>query len=323
MRPTVLFVCSALIVGCAGEEELQFRSTLAADTQGVALSDDGLKSYAAMVGTTCTIDTSWGCPTADADLPTENERVTDHYLGRTLAVSADGVHYMDAGTWDGGTEPLADLRTAKLSDVGTLVVGGTPDSCWYQDAAGEHIAPGAACEPGVSFEVDRRGSLVAATPEGIIALDPAGVRTVHSGADLVAVDAAGGRMYLANRGESTLTAIDDAGTTLWTAEAGGNIADIAVRGDRQDVMVLADVGGGLGQIERFDGADGIRHSSSTVPTTDGELAVSGNGQTLALIRDGEVHHFSILVDGEEQVVRDEVANCPDLPIRQGTGVTAD
>ena len=312
-----------MAVGCGTENELQYRSSLDAETHGVALSHDGLDSYAAMVGTTCTIDTAWGCPTADEDLPTEDERVTDHYRGTTLAVSDEGVHLLRGAVWDGETSALAQVRTAKLTDAGVLALGGSAEACWYHQDGMKSEVPASLCADGTTVGVDRRGGLVAATPDGVFAVDGEGVRTVHEDADLAAVDAVGGRTYVARRGERTLTALDDAGAVLWTTEASGPVVDIEVRGDKQDLVVFASVSDDLGNIERIDGPSGARRSSTRVPTTTGELVLSGNGHTLALVGRDTVHHFSFVIDGEDPVVRGESVDCFDLPVRQSQGFSTD
>ena len=58
-------------------------------------------------------------------------------------------------------------------------------------------------------------------------------------------------------------------------------------------------------------------------TTTGELVLSGNGHTLALVGRDTVHHFSFVIDGEDPVVRGESVDCFDLPVRQSQGFSTD
>ncbi|MEO0603281.1 MAG: hypothetical protein AAF211_17715, partial [Myxococcota bacterium] len=57
-----MILTALTLVACSPTEELRFTATLEADVNGLRLTPDGLDAVAAMAGTTCTIDTNWGCP---------------------------------------------------------------------------------------------------------------------------------------------------------------------------------------------------------------------------------------------------------------------
>ena len=134
MTRTLAVVCLLATTACVSENELRYTSTLQAETNGVRLSEDGYDGFAAMSGTTCTIDANWGCPVADEDLPTEGEKVVDHHLGTTLATSDVGLHTIDAGKWQQSLDvDLWGLRTASLHDRGTMAISGDVRACTLTD----------------------------------------------------------------------------------------------------------------------------------------------------------------------------------------------
>ena len=98
-RSASTVACLLALGACQSESELRFVSTLDAQTNGVQFSQDGNQSHVGMSGMTCTVSTEWGCPTDDADLPTEREVVLDHLDGQTLAASDSAVHVIDGSGW--------------------------------------------------------------------------------------------------------------------------------------------------------------------------------------------------------------------------------
>ncbi|MEZ4315932.1 MAG: hypothetical protein R3F61_00435 [Myxococcota bacterium] len=301
-----------LSAACTSENELRYTATLRADTNGVALSDDGLDAYAAMSGTTCRIDTSWGCPTSDADLPTDHERVVDHWKGVTLGATEQGVHTILGQAWLQEVDlEIAEVHSARLTDAGTLVVAGNEGDCVLSDDDGSMAVPGVVCSDLVVTDVDREdGSLVAATSEGVFRLSAARVDRLADAADLVATDAHTGMVIFGNRGDVDVFAVDRAGEPVWTVRIEEPLQSIAVRGDRGELLLL--VGdGAFGHVERRDLTSGELESSSSVPSTEGDLVVSGNGNTVGIVRPTEVHWYSLLLADEEPVVDENVETCMD------------
>lgn len=319
MRAILVVACVGL-GACAVDNELQYRSTVSAETRGVALSDDGLTSYAAMVDTTCALDTHWGCSVNDENLPTDDERVVDHYDGRTLAQSADRLFWMNGDTWNGDEAEVPQLRAARLSDTGLLSLHGGGDSCAF--SAGEDVieVDGALCAEGVRVAVDRRGAIVAATAQGVFRADRVGVTRIADSGDRVAVDASLGQIYVATAGSPRVTAYDDAGVVRWTANTTSAVTDIAVRGDKLDLLVLAAGDNGTGLLRRIDGETGEEVSVGRLPDGHGEVVTSLNGRMIAIVTPTAIHHYEMVVEGEADVVNDEEVTCGELPVRNSTGV---
>jgi hypothetical protein len=304
------FVLCLAAAACASENELRFTSTLQAETRGVALSEDGLDSFAAMSGVTCTIDTNWGCPTEDVDLPTTEERLTDHWNGQTLGVSERGVHLIDRGVWLAEADrEVAQVRTAALSEAGEVVVSGTPESCSVQLGDDEPmLIDGAACADDVHYSVDRAtGHLYAAGPEGVVEVLSDRSRILGQGTDLADFDQSLHLLYTAVQGEPELRALDMDGEEVWKVTTGGAIQSLAARGMRGEVMVLVDRPSGLAAIERREGESGRLLDRTTVPSSDGQLDASDNGRTIAVIRSDEVNFFAL--DDGEPVIDETPPNC--------------
>jgi hypothetical protein len=303
MRQTALLL--TLFAGaCASDEgELQYTSTLEAQTRGVVLSYDGLDAYAAMGDTTCKVDTTWGCPTADGDLPTDDEWVIDHFEGRTLAASDLGVHMLDGSqVWLEDADLAVDqVRDARITSKGLVVLAGDENGCSMANEDGSVALPGEFCLPNLSAAVDRtEGALLVATSDGLFRVDGSGVHPLPGSGDLVAVGH-DGVFYTATRGATGLTAFDPAGTTLWTAETAGPVVSIAARGDTGDLLALVR-DGGLGALERHDGASGETAASYALPAAEGDLVTSGNGRTVGIVLPDAVHYYSLDLPGEAPVI---------------------
>lgn len=280
-------VCLATTVACSSENQLVYVSTLDAQTQGVALSEDGLDAFAGMVEQTCEIDTHWGCATADADITASvDERVVDHWGGRTLAMSSVGLHTIVNGAWDAAADvALPEVRTAGLFAGGHATVYGHFGACWLQrgDGAPVQVAD-EACDDGVQFTMSRAtGAVFAGTMSGVYALDEQGYRLLASSGNLVAYDHSLGLIYAATRGSTALRAIDEADEVVWEVVTGGPIHSIAARGNVGEVLVLIDRPDGLGVVERRDGPSGRLLGTSIVAEGDDELMVSDNGATVATV----------------------------------------
>ncbi|MEN0065981.1 MAG: hypothetical protein AAGA48_27820 [Myxococcota bacterium] len=320
MRVVVVPLMAWLAIGCApAETEIRFRSTVITESDGVAMADDGLTTYAAMQGVTCALDVRWGCPTIEDDLPTENEQVLDHLDGTTIASSDATLHYMDGGTWDPSRDvAMPALRTARLSNAGLMVLNATQERCELDIGDATYEVDGALCTA-EDYEVDRRGALVAVTSEGILRADANGVTKLADEGDRSAVDMARDYVYVATAGDTRLAAVDPSGAQAWSMDLENPILDVASRGDKGDVVVLTQTADGYGQIERRDGLTGETKAVRTVPSSEGELVVAANGRTLALVLPDEIHHYEIVVDGED-APEGEPVTCPDIPAPASSGL---
>ena len=310
---SIIAVLAIAASACQSENEMRFVSTLDAETNGVAMSRSGNDSHVGMSGMTCTISTEWGCPIDDADLPTREERVLDHYDGMTLATTAGTVHQIDAQGWRRTDDiAAAGVRAARYATKGMMIVHGDADACFVQQGDQQTSIPGILCDEGLDVEVDRGGSaLFTATRHGVYVVDlERGAEKVIEG-DLVAWDTTLNQIYTATSGETTVIATQRDGTEVWTTDVGLPITSIATRGDKGQVLVLTESTDGFGNLVRLDGIDGSTLGNSELPDSVGEVEVSGNGQTVAIVRPTEVHYFSMVLEseGESEVVERDPPSC--------------
>lgn len=326
MRRTLLFAgCCLTVAACQSENELRHTATLQAETSGVALSDDGLDGFAAMSGTTCTIDVNWGCPIADVDLPTVEDRVLDHWGDTTLGGSPDGVHQISGGTWNTDADlPMSDLRTARLSARGVATVHGDRTTCYHRLADGSDVAiPGAVCADDADVTVDRgTGTLYAATTEGVYAVTAAGAERLADAARHASWDPGTDHLLVVDADQRTLRALDRTGAEAWATRAGTDIHGMASRGGLGELLVLVDDRDGFGTVERRDASTGKVLGRSLLPTADGQLVVSANGARVALVRDDEVHFYALEVGVPPQELETEQPDCI-VPAREGAGPVLD
>ncbi len=312
--PRILGLAVVVVVtGCTSEAELRYLSTLPTEVNGVVFSEDGVEAYVAMRGTTCTIETAWGCPVEDVDLPSGEERIVDHHAGRTLAVSPVGLHQIEGGTWAERADLRVDaVRWARFGKTGPIFVRGDDAGCAFQAAEGEPIRLEPAWCDAVTLGVDReRDALWMADGQQVSRVSPDGVISFASSADLLDHDAATGLTYLAASGGSELYAVDDQGRVVWSSTNRGTVTDIVARGHRGDLLVLR-WDGPVGRLERRDGATGHLFESFSLPGADGELVVSENGVGVAIVVEDAVHHYNLEIVGEELPINDQPRSCIDL-----------
>ncbi|MBX2802350.1 MAG: hypothetical protein KTR31_32010 [Myxococcales bacterium] len=309
MRSIVgLGVVATLATACQPENELRFTSTLDLQTNGVVLTDDGLDAHGGMVGTTCTIDVNWGCPTEDADLPTDEERVLDHHRGTTLASSSEGLHVIRSQAWQQEEDlAIAGVRTAHLGSAGTMVVSGLDSGCELSIDGGTAVPlPASVCADDVRFAFDStNGTAFAATDDGVMRLEISGSDVIGEYGDLIAFDDSLGLIYVAQSGSDVLYGVRPNGVQEWSAQIGGAISSVAARGRLGEALVMATTDDGFGLMERRDGRNGELLGRSRLPDGDSEIVVSDNGRTLAHIRPTEVHFFTLENGSDEEVVIDE------------------
>ncbi len=310
----------SMTVACSSENELLYTATLGMETNGLALSGDGLDAHAGMAETTCTIDTNWACPTADVDLPTDDEKILDHFGNTTLGASSEGVYMIREAAWQQSEDlPIAFVRGASLVEAGTLVVAGEGDDCRvHRGLEATQEAPAAVCDEGVRYAFDRSsGTVFAGTSEGLFRITPEGWDSLDHYGDLIAWDRSLGLLYAATSGEAKLVAMRSGGAVEWSLDVTGPITSIATRGTFGEVMVLAEDRDGFGVIERRDGATGERIGRSRVPDADGDLVVSDNGETVATVRENEVNFFGLSAGVDLPTVDETPPVCIDLATREG------
>lgn len=309
-----------LVAACSSENELRYTATLGMETNGVALSADGLDAHAGMAETTCTIDTNWACPTADVDLPTDDEKIFDHFGNTTLGASDEGVYLIRGMAWQQDEDlPIAAVRGASLIEDGTVAVAGTAADCRvHRGLEDSQDAPAALCDDAARYAFDRTdGTVFAGTPEGVFRVTLEGWDALDAYGDLISWDAGLGLLYAATTGDSKLIALRPNGVTEWSVQVTGPITSIAARGHHGEVLVLTEDRDGFGVVERREGETGERLGRSRLPDADGDLVVSDNGHTIATVRDGEVNFFGLDAGGEGPAVDPTPPVCLDLSTREG------
>lgn len=303
MRNGALVTCVLLVSACGIENEIRHTATLQSQTDGVVLSEDGFDSFAAMSGTTCTIDTAWGCPTRDDDLPTSEERLFDHYRGQTLGGSDLGVHTID-GTWIPALDmDIEGVHHAKLTDSGVVVLSGDEQTCVVQQGGVSTEVPGEACRSMTTIAVDRLdGSLLVGTPAGALRISDGVAVWQDEASDLVAFDSKHEGRYFAEQESGEIRAFDLTDELLWRVDTEGSVQSIAPRGDTGDLVALVKTADGFGAILRFDGETGKLLGSSVVPEGEGEIVVAENGHVVGIVREEEVHYYAFGIANEPEPV---------------------
>lgn len=310
MRTIVPLLTLAAMAACTPNNELAFRSSLTSQTRGLALSESGLDAHVGMIGTTCTIDTNWGCPTSDADLPSDQEMVLDHFGGDTLGSSPEALHVIRAAAWQSDLDiAVPNVRAAVLRADGPMMVAGTEADCTLR--VGDEVASvaGDACAETAMVDFDRDGDTAyLATANGIVAASLTGSEALSDTGDLVAYDAVADLVYVATEGGREVRALRTNGAQVWSIATNGAISSIEARGSHGQLLVMSDVDG-FGSLELHEGVDGGLVNTYKLPDAECMLTSSENGGTIACQR-GEDVNFYELSEGMEPVIDDTPAeNC--------------
>lgn len=313
MRALSVVALATLATACSSNEELRFTSTLDADVSSLILSADGLDAVAGMIGMTCTIDTNWGCPVSDTDLPTEDERIVDVRGTTTLATSSEGIHTIRGAEYV-ITEDVAmtNVRTAGLYGVEQHVTlaGTLGETCLFQVGDASVSVFGEACAPEMVYSYDRdNGRVFAAGNGAVYALTAGGATQLSDAHDLASWDVGTEAVYVAQKGGFDLGLIRPSGETVWSITTSEPIVSIVARGGLGQVVVLTETTDGYGLVQRFDGADGKKLGQARVPDAQRTLEASDNGAKLAMLADGEVHFYEMGKDIEALPVDDTPVDC--------------
>lgn len=305
------FAAGLLLSGCAVDPivpvSLTHRSVLDIETRGMALSADGTRGHAGMYGVTCDFRTRSGVVGADYDFPSDEERVEDAIdlddgEVLTLTSSPDRTHLtrLDAGT--SLDLPASNGVHARLLPDGVVLVRDTRAGCIAElrswdggDTTPMADLPAEACDPGSSVATDREGGILFVTTDaGVIAIDRTGWSPVGAEGDLVAWDAATGRLYAGRRGSSEIRAHDADGGLQWVATVPGVLRALADLGEVGGVSASLDIGGD-GMLRVLDAASGEIRGDVKTPTAADALVVPASGAILGLVTGSQTHFYEVQV----------------------------
>jgi hypothetical protein len=307
MRTALLVLSSAsavlLSTACAPSQEagdFQFRATFDKQTRGVVLHEDGEGGHAGMFGTNCPFDTRTGQVTGDYDLPDSDEDIQDGeetLLGDvSLAAIIPGtIHVLDKTGGNYTHVPIAIDGVVEGRLLFDGVVGLTGDcGLHYVDFEGveQHALQLDGC---ADFEVDPiTGVGVVADPDSTVVTDGQSLVDVPVTGDLVAFDPLANAFYLAQVGGYELHAVEMDGSVRWTIDTMAPITALDDAGDAGSAAIVMALDDGRGAVGFFDGQTGERIRFAETPSPADDLAVSGNGEVIAMVRPEQSFFFELV-----------------------------
>ena len=142
------------------------------------------------------------------------------------------------------------------------------------------------------FEVDPASGLAFVSGPTSVLID--GENTLEStvSGDLVAFDDVAQVFYVATEGLATLSAVTLDGAELWTVPTEGPVTALDDGGGTGTAGVVMELGDG-GAVAFYDGLDGSLVRFAETPTAAQDLAVSGNGSVVALVRPEQVFFYAL------------------------------
>jgi hypothetical protein len=287
-----LSALTACGVGTTGE--FQHSSSLATESRGVAIYEDGRAAHIGMSGSTCDINVTTGMIGSDYDYAGSDEVVADagivNGVPSTLILSDDGLHIQEISTWDiPAADPLSGVIDATLIGDGTVALSsdGSCDVTW-SDGASITVSP-SACDTGSISADDRTGSAFISDDNGLSIVTPEGVQALGIHGDLFAWDSAAEVLYVAESGGITVHGVEIDGSVLWSTEIQGIVTAVDTLGDQGAALIAAQTFSSGGLILELDGLTGELLAETNTPSSAANITASADGNTIAVANRGMVH----------------------------------
>ncbi len=285
-----------LIAGCSAQDavHLQQQSTLEGPVVGFALSSSDSKAQAGMVGNTCAVETSNGLIGDDHDVVADEEdRVHDTYAGHTL-VGGSGtlVTLAEGSTLEiESSAQKSGVISAFLTDGATI---GLRDhaGCWAF-VGEQEVELSIDCGHSVTDAQRESATLIATDGSAVVFVDAGGTSIVPEEGNLIAWDASAEVLYLAERGEDWIKALNEGGDTLWATSLDGTVQSIDDLVGQNAVMVMVEQEDGSGELVTLDAADGAPIASTETPSAGESVLTGNNGKTVAVVLPEMIHFFAV------------------------------
>ncbi len=307
MRTSLLVLPAAAVVlsltACTAPQDasdFEYRATFDKRTRGVVLHEDGEGGHAGMFGTNCPFDTRTGQVTGDYDLPDSDEDIQDGeetLLGDvSLAAIIPGtIHVLDKtdGIYTHVPIELDGVVEGRLMFDG--VVGLTGDCGLHQidfDGIEQRSVQLSDCDG--DFEVDpTTGTGIVADSDNTVLVDGQTPVELPVDGDLVAFDPLANAFYLAQSGGYELHAIEMDGSVRWTIDTIAPITALDDAGAASSAAIVMALEDGRGAVGFYDGSTGDRIKFAETPSPAEDLAVSGNGEVIAMVRPEQSFFFEL------------------------------
>lgn len=296
LAPLSLLALSACTT--AEGTDIQYLSTFDGGTRGVILHEQGNAGHAGMFSSNCPFDTSTGQVTGDYDLPDSDEDVQDGeptVIGPVslAAVIPGTVHVLDKtdGEYTHVPIEIEGVRQGRLTWDGVVGLSGDCTVSWVSMESEVRATTQLRSCSG-EFEVDPATGLAFVSGPTSVLID--GESTLESAVsgDLVAFDDVAQVFYVATRGQATLSAVTLDGAELWTVSTEGPVTALDDGGGTGTAGVVLELQDG-GAVAFYEGLDGSLSRFAETPTAADDLAVSGNGSVVALVRPDQVFFYAL------------------------------
>ena len=162
--------------------------------------------------------------------------------------------------------------------------------------------PTALCDVPSMMDVDEAGDMVYLVNGDVYAVTDTSYRLLASDAgDMIAFDEVHKVAVVAWEGETTLHALDNSGTLLWRAKAGGSIYDLESLGDRGAVVALVYEDLSLpGSFVAFDGAQGEVWGDSIAWDGLLDFSIARDATKMIVSANGAVYTYDVIIEETEE-----------------------
>jgi len=282
-------------------------TTLTHSTLGITLNETGWQASAGMSDQICTVQTQgeWAGVVADYDFTDSAEDVQDEFDQTILVRSADSLHLINHEAMSLQPEiPVTDVVAARLFSEGVAVLHQPASSdcqvTWHTPSGERSVSlDGQLCSSDAGVAVHPEDGTLWVANGTVTMIDDDGAHDLSVSGDLVDMDPSGDTIYVGDSNEDVIYGLDTDGSVSWSEDAEDELLSVESMGDLGMVVVgLATDAGG--HISVFDGGMGTYVDGIPVPQ-GGEVISSGDGSTVAVVLNTEVHFFIVTPDGSRVV----------------------
>jgi hypothetical protein len=227
----------------------------------------------------------------------EEDKVLDSNENSTLVIGNSGNNiFILNNDWNGTTTTtyVDNVQDALFFQDGLVAIVQNNDCSinWFNntgDLDSHSIIP---CDQ-ESFVVDSSSTAYISTGSELIIASPENTFLVESDSNLSAFDSTQNILYVAQRNNNIVSALNPEGILIWTTTLNLPVVSLDDMGVEGAVAIMTG-GDTLGEIIILDGATGHSKSSFPTPGVAEEIKVSQNGQTLAAILDDQIHFYKLI-----------------------------
>jgi hypothetical protein len=269
------------------------QSTVLTNARGVELSSDGSFAQVGMIGNTCQLDVQTGLLGYDFDvIPNEEDFVLDLSEGQTLVIgeNKNGLTVMK-NNWMGETYTIdqTNVQNAAINGDAVVVVTGETSCSLKTFVNGQPTQDLSIPCQTKGLEVDGDTTYLMGD-ENLTVVRSGRISTLDYPSNFTSFNRTFGHIYFALN--NSILATNKEGEQIWSLTLEKQIYSMDDSENTGDLIIM--IGDSeQGEVVILDGSNGMIKKTFITPSDVGQIKVSNNGKTLAVILEDAVHFFKL------------------------------